>query len=188
MRRAMARSVCASGSGVSALGSRNVISSVRSSTAWTDCTKRLPAPQADATSAAVTGVPSENCALGRSMTIQARALVSNLQESASPGTAWPSQSTRTSVSYNWRNSKRSLSFEGYGAWDGSTGSLRATVPTASPGSEINAHAFTGSGVPDADGGNGTGRAVSRGPQPEVATRQTRTHTFTWMDICPFLPM
>jgi hypothetical protein len=60
-------------------------------------------------------VLSENRAFGRNVTIQASPLALSRHESAKPGAACPSQSTRTKVSYSCRNKSRSLSFEGRGA-------------------------------------------------------------------------
>src|SRR3989449_1726798 len=146
-RLAMGRSVWASASGASPRSLRKAISSVRSSRTETDRTRRrtsgrnspplLAVLQSDTTSAAVTGVPSENRALSRNVPIHVFGLASNRQEAASPGPTRPLQSTRTRVSYNCRKSNRSLSFDGCGALAGSIRSPSPTVATGSPGSEIN---------------------------------------------------
>ena len=67
------------------------------------------------------------------------------------------QSARVSVSYSWRNSSRSLSFVGWGAFDESMRSVRATVATGSPGAPISAQLLVpGSGPMIVAAGGDTG--------------------------------
>src|SRR6266545_6390877 len=83
--------------------------------------------QLASTSRAVTGEPSQNRASSRSVNVQRRPASSTLHELASPGTIRPSQSTPTRVWYSCRNTSRSASLWGTGAWDGSMGSVSAMV-------------------------------------------------------------
>ncbi len=113
--------------------------------------------QLDLTSGAVTGVPSEKRAPSRSLTIQVWPSASSRHDSARPGTNRPVQSARISVSYSWRNSSRSLSFVGWGAFDESMRSVRATVATGSPGAPISAQLLVpGSGPMIVAAGGDTG--------------------------------
>src|SRR6267143_3028070 len=87
------------------------------------------------TSRAVTGAPSQNCASARRVNAQRRPPSLAVHDSASAGTARPSQSNRTSVSYRCRKTSRSASLRGTGTCVGSTESVSATVITGARATE-----------------------------------------------------
>src|SRR5258706_6513201 len=127
-------------------------------------------PLPTTTSRAVTGAPSQNCASARSVNAQRRPPSLDVHDSASAGTGRPSQSNRTSVSYRCRNTSRSASLRGTGAWVGSTESVRATVMTGARTPAPRGGASRQSDPPRADAsGAWDGWAQAPAPRPTTTT-------------------
>jgi hypothetical protein len=158
-------------------GSCSVMPMTRAFTATIDRTNRRThgrsaaprpgSPQADSTSADVTRLPSENRASLSRVRTHVGPVGSKRQVDASPRPTRPSQSTRTNVSYTCRNSKRSLSFLGYGACVASMGPFSATVRIGAPRSGTRLQAGTtgaaaAGGTISTAGAGGSGAATTGG--------------------------
>ena len=181
---AIARPASASAAGPSGDGRRSRTNSVRSPVATAEsATPLITGPHAASTSRALTGTPSQKIAPSAKVTVHVRPPSEELQDAASAGCRCPSQSTRTRVSYSWRNSTRSAPVTGIGACEGSTapGAATVSVSACTIESPDRSQMLSGASGGAACGAGAAGAGAPRGAQAVATSAANRALRCTFME-------